>query len=62
MATVKALKYHTHAGEEHQEGDVYEVSDEQVDNLEALSMVARADADVAPEAVAEPKKYRRGER
>jgi hypothetical protein len=40
MPTVVALKYHTHDGVEHQEGDEYEVPDEQLENLTAQGMVA----------------------
>ena len=38
--TVKSLKYHTADGEEHQEGDTYEVDASKVDNLVANGMAA----------------------
>jgi hypothetical protein len=61
MATVKALTNHTNAGDAHAEGDVYEVPDEQVENLVAQGMVARTDESAAAP-TKEPKPYRRGER
>ena len=41
--TVKALKFFTHKGEEHQEGDTVEVDETDVANLEANGMAARTD-------------------
>ena len=38
--TVKTLKFHTHQGEEHQEGDVYEAADADLMNLVAQGLVA----------------------
>jgi hypothetical protein len=43
MVTVKTLKFHTREGEEHQEGDRYEVPADQVANLVAQGMVAVED-------------------
>jgi maltose-binding protein MalE len=43
---VKTLKFHTHAGEEHQEGDVYSVPADQVNNLVAQGMVARTEPEL----------------
>lgn len=54
MASVKALKYHTHAGEEHQAGDVYEVDDADVANLKAQGMAVPVD-EAPPEKPEEPK-------
>jgi hypothetical protein len=38
--TVKALKFLTHKGEEHQEGDTFEVDETDVENLKAIGMAA----------------------
>jgi hypothetical protein len=36
---VKTLRLHTHRGDEHQEGHIYEVDEADVDNLVAQRMV-----------------------
>jgi hypothetical protein len=41
--TMTALKYHTHAGKEHQAGDTYDVDEDQVANLSAQGMAKPSD-------------------
>jgi len=48
--SVTALKYHTHAGAEHHDGDVYDVDAVDVDNLIAQGMVKLTDAPPPPPA------------
>lgn len=47
MAKVKALKWHTHQGQAHDIGEVYEVDAGDVDNLQAQQMAAPVE-DAAP--------------
>jgi hypothetical protein len=41
--TVEAIKYHTHAGEEYQVGDTYDVDEDAVASLQAQGMAIRTD-------------------
>lgn len=47
--TMTALKFHTHAGEPHDEGTEYEVEPEAVDNLVAQGMAKRTHPEPPPE-------------
>ena len=48
--SVTTLRYHTHAGAEHHEGDVYDVDAANVDNLIAQGMAKRTTEPPAPPA------------
>jgi len=48
--SVTALKYHTHGGEAHEEGDAYDVDAADVDNLVAQGMAKPTHEVAAPTA------------
>jgi hypothetical protein len=55
MVTLRSLKFHTHNGEEHPEGSLYEVAEDQVDNLTGQRMAERAEPDApAPSKPSQP--------
>ena len=41
--TVEALKWHTHNGETHKPGDVYEIEEEYADSVRIQGMAKRVD-------------------
>lgn len=47
---VTALRYHTLRGEEHQPGDVYEVDDQDLGNLQGQGMAAFIESVPEPQA------------